>query len=145
MHERHVRECCQWLITSRTCFTSELPVNKANPASFWRFCRGDSGSPVPPGSSCTSSWSLGGLSSDPPILWDYVKMEGELIGQPWLLTATSGALLHSLWCVRGVLKLPTHRDPNLTQAFPEPFLSSHKTMASCVPQRKTEDFKPTEA
>lgn len=105
MHERHVRECCLWLITSRTS-TFQLPINKANPAGFQRLCCGDSGSPVPLVSSCTSPWPLGGLSSDPPILWDDVKVEGELIGQPWLLNDTAGDLVTlALVCV-GSVKTP---------------------------------------
>ncbi len=121
MHERHVRECCLWLITSRTA-TFQPPINKTNPAGFQRLCRGDSGSPVPPGSSCSSPWPLGGLSSDPPILWEYVKVEGELIGQPWLLIASGGS----------------HFAP-VIQPSPESFLSPLKTMTSCVPQRKAEE------
>lgn len=131
MHERHVRECCLWLITSRTT-TFQLPINKAIPAAFQRLCRGDSGSRIPPDSPCTSPWPLGGLYSDPPILWDYVKVEGELIGC-WLIPLK--AFLYWLWCVWRVLKLPTgsHFAP-VIQPFPEPFLSLLETVASCVPQ-----------
>lgn len=103
VHERHVRECCLRLITSRTA-AFQLPINKKDPAGFRRLCRGHCGSPVSPGSSCTSPWALRGLSSDPLILWYYVKMEGELIGKPWLLNDTTGGLvaLHLLCvCVCG--------------------------------------------
>lgn len=124
LHERHVRECCLWLITSRTT-TFQLRINKANPAGFQRLCRGDCGSPVSFASSCTSHWPLGGLSSDPLILRYYIKVVGELIGKRWLLSDTPGDLvaLH-LVCVWGVLKLPigSHSAP-VTQPFPEPFLS----------------------
>lgn len=48
MHERHVRECCLWLITSRTT-TFQLPINKADPAAFQRLCCGNFSSRVPPG------------------------------------------------------------------------------------------------
>lgn len=57
MHERHVRQCCLWLITSRTT-TFQLPINKANPAGFQRLCCGDSGSPVPLDSSCISPLAI---------------------------------------------------------------------------------------
>lgn len=36
MHERHVRECCLWLITSRATIF-ELLVNKVDPARFLWF------------------------------------------------------------------------------------------------------------
>lgn len=97
MHERHVRECCLWLITSRTT-TFQLLINKTNSAGFQRLCCGDSASQVPPDSSCTSPWPVGGYPSDPPILWDYVKVDGELIGHPWLLNDTTGGLVDSGVC-----------------------------------------------
>lgn len=109
MHERHVSECCLWLITSRTT-AFQLLINKANPAGFLRLCSGDSASLVPPDSSCTSPRPLGGLSSDPPILWDYVKVEGELIGQLWLLKDTTGGLVALALVSMGSVKTP-HRIP----------------------------------
>lgn len=122
LQERHVRECCLWLIISRTA-TFQLPINKTNPADFQSLCRGDSDSPVPPGSSCTSPWPLGGLASDPPILWDYVKVEGELIGQPWPLNETTGGLVAlPLVCVGGSVKAPQriplcHSDSTFPRIF----------------------------
>ncbi len=113
---------------------------QVNPAGFLRLCRGDSGSPVPPDTSCASPWPIGGLSSDPPILWDYVKMEEELIGQSWLLKDTSGGLAALVLVFAGTVKTPHMIFAPVIQPFPEPFLSVFKTMASCVPQRKAEEF-----
>lgn len=114
---------------------------QGEPCWFQSLCRGNSGSPVPPGSSCTSPWPLGGLSSDPPILWDYVKVEGELIGQPWLLNDTTGGLVALPLVCMGSVKTP-HRvslcssDSTSPTAF---FCIPQKTMTSCVPQRKAEE------
>lgn len=83
---------------------------QANPAGFQRLCHGDSGSPIPPNTSRTSPWLLGGLSSDPPILWDYIKVEEELIGQSWLLKDTSGGLVALALVFAGRVKTP-HRIP----------------------------------
>lgn len=109
MHERHVRECCLWLITSRTA-TFQLHINKANPAGFQRLYHGDSCSPLHPGSSFSSPWPLGGLFSDPLVLWDHVEVEGELIGQQWQLNDTTGGLVALPLVCMGSVKTP-HRVP----------------------------------